>query len=155
MVSFNEMLNVLLVSALPISELRGGIPLALYYGFPPLQAYIICVIANALPIPFILLFLDSIGRILERWRVTSRIYRYLIGRTERKRDIIDRYGYPGLSIFVAIPLPITGAWTGSLLAFLLGMDRMKSFAYIFVGIMVAGAIVTLTSFGVISIVRIW
>ncbi|RLI84038.1 ligand-binding protein SH3 [Archaeoglobales archaeon] len=151
MVSLNEVISVAIVSALPISELRGGIPLALYYGFPPLQAYLISVLANALPVPFLLLFLEKIGKIVDRWSLTSRIYRYFIERTERKRDIIDRYGYVGLTIFVSIPLPVTGAWTGSLLAFLLGLKTIKSFSFIFIGILIAGLIVSLASLGILSL----
>jgi len=151
MVSLNEVISVAIVSALPISELRGGIPLALYYGFPPLQAYLISVLANALPVPFLLLFLEKIGKIVDRWSLTSRIYRYFVERTERKRDIIDRYGYVGLTIFVSIPLPVTGAWTGSLLAFLLGLKTIKSFSFIFIGILIAGLIVSLASLGILSL----
>ena len=146
----NELLSVIVVSALPISELRGGIPLAIYYGIPIFQAYLICVVANALPVPFLLLFLDRIGKILDKFSLTSKVYRYFVERTERKRDIIDKYGYPGLAIFVAIPLPITGAWTGSLLAFLLGLKTLKSFIFISIGILVAGVIVSLASLGFLT-----
>jgi len=146
------MLSVIVVSAMPISELRGAIPLALYYyGIPPIQAYIISVLGNAFPVPFLLLFLDKIGKILDGFKLTSKVYRFFVERSERKRDLIDKYGYFGLTIFVAIPLPITGAWTGSLLAFLLGMKVLKSFSFIFVGILIAGLIVTLASLGVLSL----
>ncbi|MBO8183416.1 MAG: small multi-drug export protein [Archaeoglobus sp.] len=148
-----ELLSVVIVSAMPISELRGGIPLALYYGIPPLEAYLICVLANALPIPFLLIFLERIGKLLDRFNPTSQVYRYFVERSERKRGIIDRYGYPGLAIFVAIPLPITGAWTGSLLAFLLGLKTVKSFSFIFIGILIAGLIVSLASLGIITILK--
>ncbi len=145
-----ELISVIIVSAMPISELRGGIPLALYYGIPPAEAYLICVLANALPVPFLLLFLDKIGQILDRFNPTSRLYRYFVERSEKKRDVIDKYGYAGLALFVAIPLPVTGAWTGSLLAFLLGLKVAKSFSFIFVGILIAGLVVTLASLGVLS-----
>jgi uncharacterized membrane protein len=147
----NELINVVIVSALPISELRGGIPLALYYGIPPLQAYLICVLANALPVPFLLLFLEKIGKLMDKWGPTSKIYRYFIERSEKKRDIIDRYGYAGLAIFVSIPLPVTGAWTGSLLAFILGLKTIKSFSFIFIGILIAGLVVSFASLGIFSL----
>ncbi len=147
----NEVINVIIVSALPISELRGGIPLALYYGFPPLQAYLICVLANALPVPFLLLFLEKIGEIMDKWSFTSRVYRYFVDRSERKRNIIDKYGYAGLAIFVSIPLPVTGAWTGSLLAFVLGLKAVKAFSFIFIGILIAGLIVSLASLGLLGV----
>ena len=82
-----KLLSVVIVSAMPISELRGGIPLALYYGIPPLEAYLICVLANALPIPFLLIFLERIGKLLDRFNPTSRVYRYFVERSERKRRI--------------------------------------------------------------------
>jgi uncharacterized membrane protein len=149
----NEFLDVVIVSSLPISELRGGIPLALYYGMSPVTAYFICVLSNAMPIPFLLLFLEKIGIILNKWRVTSKIYGYFVRRTEKRRDIIDRYGYLGLTFFVAIPLPITGAWTGSLLSFLLGMNKKKSFLHIFAGILIAGLLVISASLGVLLFIR--
>jgi uncharacterized membrane protein len=74
-----------------------------------------------------------------------------VRRTERRRDMIDRYGYLGLTLFVAIPLPVTGAWTGCLLAFLLGLNRFKSFFYIALGVTLAGIIVLTTSLGVFGL----
>jgi len=138
-------LEVLIVSAMPFSELRGGIPLALYLGFDPISAYVLCVLGNFAPIPFLLLTLGLIERTVSKVPIVSEIYGRIVKRTERRRDIVDKYGYFGLTLFVAIPLPVTGAWTGSLLSFLLGLDKLKSALHILLGIMVAGVIVLGTS----------
>ncbi len=138
-------LEILFVSALPFSELRGGIPLALYLGFDPISAYVLCVLGNFLPIPLLLLTLGLIERVTLKLPLISEIYNKIVKRTERKREIVDKYGYLGLTMFVAIPLPITGAWTGTLLSSLLGLDKLKSAFYILLGIMIAGIIVLTTS----------
>ncbi len=143
-----DWLRVIVVSALPISELRGGIPLALYLGFNPIEAYTISVIGNILPVPFLLMFLGLIEKIALKTPLSS-LYLKIVRRTERRRDVIDRYSYLGLTLFVAIPLPVTGAWTGCLLAFLLGLDKLKSFFYITLGVTIAGIIVLTTSLGVL------
>ena len=146
-----DWLKILVVSALPISELRGGIPLALYLGFDPLRAYILSILGNLLPVPFLLIFLDFIERIALRTPL-SKLYIKVVERTRRKKALIERYGYLGLSIFVAIPLPVTGAWTGCLLAFLLGLDKAKSFVFIALGVSIAGIIVLASSLGVFSVI---
>ena len=145
-----KVIEVLMVSAMPLSELRGGIPLALYLGFSPLESYILAVLGNLIPVPFILLLLDKIKNI--KIKFISKIYLATTTRIEKRRSIIEKYGYVGLMLFVAVPLPITGAWTGSLLAFLLGLNKLKSFIAISVGVSLAGIIVTLTSVGVLHIV---
>ena len=146
-------IEVLFVSALPFSELRGGIPLALYLGFDPISAYVLSVIGNFLPIPFLLVFLDLIERLVIKTPISS-IYAKVVERTERKKHIVEKYGYFGLIAFVAIPLPFTGAWTGSLLAFLLRLNRAKSLICILLGIMIAGAIVLTASLGVSLALRL-
>ena len=148
-----KVIEVLMVSAMPLSELRGGIPLALYLGFSPLESYILAVLGNLIPVPFILLLLDKIKNI--KIKFISKIYLATTTRIEKRRSIIEKYGYVGLMLFVAVPLPITGAWTGSLLAFLLGLNKLKSFLAISVGVSLAGVIVTLTSIGVLQIINLF
>ena len=138
---------------MPLSELRGGIPLALYLGFSPLESYILGVVGNLIPVPFILLLLDKIKNI--KIKFISKAYLEITKRVEKKRDLIERYGYVGLTLFVAVPLPVTGAWTGSLLAFLLGLNKFKSFLAISVGVSLAGIIVTLTSLGVLQVISLF
>jgi len=144
-------LHVLLVSAMPFSELRGGIPLAIYYGFDPLNAFLIAVVGNLIPIPFLLLFLEQLRNFASKWWLTAKLYQLVERRTERKRAIIDKYGYIGLAMIVAVPLPVTGAWTGSLLAFLLKLNPLKAFIFIAIGVVTAGVVVTSATVGVFSV----
>lgn len=146
-----DWLKVIIVSAMPISELRGGIPLALYLGFDPLTSYILALIGNILPIPFILLTLELVEKAINKTPL-SRIYRKVVEKTEKRKEIVEKYGYLGLVLFVAIPLPITGAWTGALLAFLLGLNKVKSFLSITIGASLAGLIVLTSCLG---IMRVW
>jgi|Deesub1362A_J573_1020465.scaffolds.fasta_scaffold00953_13 uncharacterized membrane protein len=146
-----DLLNVIVVSALPFSELRGGIPLAVYYGFSIAEAYAAGVVGNLLPIPFLLLFLEQLRNFALRLRWISTVYLFFERRTEKRREIIDRYGYFGLLLFVAIPLPVTGAWTGSLISFLLKLNPLRAFLFITAGVLVAGVIVMATVMGLISI----
>ncbi len=142
---------MLIVSAMPFSELRGGIPLAIYLGLPPTEAFLLAILGNLLPIPFLLMFLEKIDRIVIRWEPLARIYLKVVERIERKKIIVERYGYLGLLMFVAIPLPMTGAWSGSLLAFLLRLNKTKSLIFITIGVLIAGILVLSASLGVVSI----
>ncbi|HIQ50274.1 MAG TPA: ligand-binding protein SH3 [Nanoarchaeota archaeon] len=146
-----EVFSVIFVSALPFSELRGGIPLAIAIGFDPLTAFILGVIGNIIPVPILLLFLNELKNFFCRYRIIEKIYKKIENHVIKRKNFIEKYGYLGLTFFVALPLPITGAWTGCLLAFLLKLDYKKSFFHIFAGIIIAGIIVLLTTLGVITI----
>ena len=141
--------QVLLATVLPISELRGGIPLGISFGLDPLFTYFITVIANILiffPIFFILrLFYD---KLLYRIPLFNK---YLNLVRKRGEPVVQKYGFLGLALFVAIPLPITGAYTGTILAWLIGMDWRKAFPAVALGVAIAGGIVLLITLGVISI----
>lgn len=127
---------------LPIAELRGGLPFALASGVPPIPAYLVCVIANSLVGPLVFLFLTSLHKLLIRWGAYHRFFEKIIERARRRvREKVERYGYLGLMIFVAIPLPFTGAYTGALGAWVLGMGRLKSLLAIFLGVALAGVLV--------------
>jgi len=140
---FSKELVVLVISALPISELRGAIPWAiLKYHFPWYYAFLLAVIGNLLPVPFILLFLDTFSRLLSKIGIFEKMLHWLFERTRRRGKIINRYERIGLALFVAIPLPVTGAWTGSLAAVLFGLKFKHAFLSIFIGILIAGVIVT-------------
>ena len=133
-----------LLCLLPIAELRGGLPYALAGGVPPLAAYLLCVAANALVGPLVFLFLSSLHRLLDRWPAYHRFFVRLVDRSRRRiHSAVERYGYWGLMIFVAIPLPLTGAYTGALGAWVLGMRRWKSVLFITLGVALAGLIVSL------------
>lgn len=140
---FPKELAVLVVAASPIIELRLAIPLAINtFGFPWYYALLLAIIGNLLPVPFILLFLDAITRWLGKIALLGRFLNWLFERTRRRGKIIERYERIGLALFVAIPLPITGAWTGSLAAVLFGLSFRHAFLSILIGVFIAGAIVT-------------
>ncbi|AEA47483.1 COG2426 family protein [Archaeoglobus veneficus] len=141
------MLDIIFLAAMPVSELRGAIPLALYRGYPPLEAYAIAVAGNLIPVPILLLLLHHIRTIAFKWKFTARALSWVEKRTLKRRGLIDRYGYFGLTLFVAIPMPVTGAWTGALLATLLNLSPGKALVFISAGVLVAGVIVTLTTIG--------
>ena len=138
-----EILKVLLTAASPILELRGAIPIAIEtFDFPWYHALLIAIIGNMLPVPFILLLLDGATRFLSRVALFERMLNWLFERTRRRGRLIERYKRIGLVLFVAIPLPVTGAWTGSLAAVLFGLKFKHAFLSIFIGVVIAGVIVT-------------
>lgn len=139
-----------LISMIPLLELRGSILVAGLLKLPLIQTYISAVIGNMIPIPFILMFIQAIFNWMKGVKCLSKIPLKLEEKVMKKSDQIQKYGYFGLFLFVAIPLPGTGAWTGSLLAVLLGLNRKKSFFFILLGVMCAGLIMTLVSYGVIG-----
>ena len=136
----------ILLALLPISELRGAIPYALSQGMPIVSTYLICVGVNILVGPLVFLFLSTLHRIFCYLRFYRTIFDKVVKRSRKRVEKqIDRFGYWGLVIFVAIPLPITGAYTGALGAWVLGMKKRKSFLAIAAGVIIAGFIVTLAS----------
>lgn len=143
-----------MVSALPIAELRGGLPLALSWDIPWLKAYLICWAGNFLPVVPILYLFDPVSRFLRRWRPLDRFFVRLFERTRRRSKVVERYEALGLIIFVAIPLPVTGAWTGALAAFLFGVRRRYAIPAIAAGILIAGVVVTLAFEGVLHLWRL-
>ncbi len=140
---FFNVLEVLAFAASPISELRGAIPWAiLEHHFPWYYAFLLAVIGNLLPVPFILLFLDTFSRLLSKIGIFEKMLHWLFERTRQRGKMINRYERIGLALFVAIPLPVTGAWTGSLAAVLFGLKFKHAFLSIFIGVLIAGVIVT-------------
>jgi uncharacterized membrane protein len=140
-----EWLITLVVAAFPISEVRGAIPLAVVvYGYSPLQAYLLSVFGNLLVIIPLLLFLGPVSDYLRRFACGDKFFTWLFARTRRKciQDH-ENFGLAALAIFVAIPFPMTGAWTGCVVAFLLGFRFWPAFVAIAAGVLVAGVIVTM------------
>ena len=138
-----EILKVILIAASPIAELRAAIPLAiLTFDFPWYHALLLAIIGNLLPVPFILLFLEAATRLLSRVPLFKKWLNWLFERTRKRGKIIQRYKRIGLVLFVAIPLPVTGAWTGSLAAVLFGVSFKHAFLSILAGVIIAGIIVT-------------
>lgn len=138
-------LSVMLLAALPIVELRGAIPLALlYYKLPLAEAVILSIVGNLIPVYFLLLFLGPVERYLRRWPMWDRFFTKLFDRTVRKLDdSVKRYEAWALALFVGIPLPVTGAWTGTAAAHAFGLGRWRSFGAIAAGVVLAAVIVTL------------
>lgn len=145
--------SVVLLSAAPIAELRGGLPLALSLGFAPPAAYALAVVGNLLPIPLLLL---ALRRIIP-WAkaipgpLGRAAGRYLAWQEAHHRTRLAKLGQGALVAFVAIPLPMTGAWTGALAAVLLGIPLRRALPLIALGVLVAGALVLAASLGVIAL----
>lgn len=146
-------ITTIVLAMLPISELRGAIPYAITVGKMPWpEAYVISVVANFIPVIPILFLVGPVSEYLRRFRRCDRFFGWLFARTRRKGRLIERFEVIGLIVFVAIPLPVTGAWTGSVAAFLFGVRKRVALPAIFAGIAIAGVIVTLASLGLI---RVW
>ncbi len=140
-----------LIAMLPISELRGAIPYALWAGnLGWKEAYIIAVLGNFLPVIPLLLFMEKGSEWLRRYPPGDRFFTWFFNRTRRKGKLIERFEAIGLTMFVAIPLPVTGAWTGCAAAIIFGIPRKRAVPTILLGIMISGCIVTLASMGIIS-----
>ncbi|MEM2007825.1 MAG: small multi-drug export protein [Ignisphaera sp.] len=140
---------VFITSFLPIAEVRGGIPLALYYFYNDSSRLVggiaVAIVANLLIAPFVLYILRYIDSFIRHSRIVPetvrKIYLWILKHSENRGRKIKRYDIPALATFVAIPFPVTGAWTGSLIAFLIGMDRKRALIAIEVGVLIASLIV--------------
>lgn len=141
-----DWLVVFLISMCPVLECRLGMFTAIVLlEMDTFVGFIISFLGNILPIPFILLLINWIFEVFKKIPGLRNIVIWLEDRTLKKRDKIDKYGIWGLLIFVAIPLPGTGGWTGALLASLLHLDKKKSFVVISLGVFIAGLIITVLS----------
>ena len=137
---------VFIISMLPLLELRGGLLAASLLKLDFLPGYIISIIGNTLPIPIVLLFLEKVLNWLKKFKATTKLENKILS----KKDQIEKYGYIGLMLFVGIPLPGTGAWTGAGLAVLLNMNKKKSFLYIMLGVILASIIMSIISYGILG-----
>lgn len=141
---------IFIISMIPILELRGGLLAASLLKVSAAKAIPICIIGNIIPIPFILLFIRQIFKLMKK----TKIFRGLIERLEKramgKSEQIKRYEFLGLLLFVGVPLPGTGAWTGSLIASLLEVDIKKSSVAIFCGLIMATVIMYVVSYGIVG-----
>lgn len=147
-----EELCVFFCSMLPIIELRGAIPLGAGFGLPWWQTYLIAIVGNMLPVPIILLFVKSVLTWMKGCKIKffNRIANKMFEKAEKNREKIEKYAFWGLTLFVAIPLPATGAWTGTLVAALFDMKFWKSLLSALIGVMIAGVVMTLISYGVVA-----
>ena len=149
-------LITLILATLPIAELRGAIPWALAPqpgggGLTWQAAYVYAVVGNFIPVLPILFLLEPISKYLRKFKIFDIFFDWLFERTrKRSSSVIEKYESLGLILFVGIPLPVTGAWTGCVAAFLFGVSKRYAIPCIIAGILLAGVIVTLVSTGVIG-----
>jgi len=137
------LLDAIVFSLLPVSELRGGIPIALSQGINPITAYLVCVFANMLVFPVVFLFLNTLHKGLMKINFYNKTFNRFLEKVHKKtHKKIEKYGYIGLTLFVMVPLPVTGAYTGTVAAWFFGMKKSKAFFAIAMGIVAAGVIVT-------------
>ena len=141
---------VFLMSMVPIVELRGAIPLAFALGLPWYEAFLLTVIGNSVIVPPVVLLGREIMSLGKKWKLTSRLFNAVERRTLAKQDVIDKYSFWGLAILVAIPLPGTGAWTGALLAALLHMRVKSALLSCILGVLIAGAVVTVATYSLVG-----
>ena len=148
--SLPDELYVFLCSMVPIIELRGAIPIGAALGLPVYVNYIISVIGNIIPVPFILLFIRAILQWMKKVPKLNKIAVWVEEKAEKNKSKVLKYATFGLFVFVAVPLPGTGAWTGALVAAMLDMRMKRAFPAILFGVMCAGVIMSLASYGVLS-----
>ncbi len=137
-----------IISVLPVLEIRGGMIAARLMEIPFLKAFLICYLGNMVPIPFIILFIRKIFDFLRRYPFFEKIIVKLEAKTDKNKDKILRYKSWGLLIFVAIPLPGTGGWTGALMAALLDIRFRRALPLIAVGVLIAGFIMSGLTYGI-------
>lgn len=147
MAHFSLPVATVLLATLPILELRGALPVALLWdgGMPLWKAYPLAVFGNMIPIPFIIWLLVPVTNFVRRWPIGDRFVEWLFTRTRRKGKNIEKYEMWGLVMFVAIPLPVTGAWTGSMAGHLFGLKWYKTLLACFLGVCIAGVIMSALS----------
>jgi uncharacterized membrane protein len=140
---------VFFCSMIPIIELRGAVPMGWAMGLEWWQTYIISVLGNMLPVPFILLFINKIIKWMAESKISlfNKVANWLLKKAEKNRAKIEKYAFWGVALFVAVPLPVTGAWTGSLVAAVIDMKFWKALLSALIGVMVAGVIMTVIFYG--------
>ncbi len=142
---------VIIVAAMPLSELRGAIPLGISLGLSPIHSTIISILGNMMIVPILLKILNPLMNYLERTALFSKFIGWVKRRTmKRTRNTIKKYSLLGLFILVAIPIPTTGAWTGCIAASLLKLDYKKALFVILSGVLTAGIIVSTISYGILG-----
>jgi uncharacterized membrane protein len=144
---------IFLVSMIPILELRGGLIVGSLLHVPMWEAIPVCIIGNIIPVPFILLLITKIFSLLRKTKLLRPIVDKLEKRAMSKSDTIARYEFWGLMMFVGIPLPGTGAWTGSLIAALLGIKNKKAVPAILLGLVMATVIICVIFYGILG--QVW
>jgi len=148
-----DMLKVIFTSMLPYLELRGAIPLAWQLGFSAPFAFILAVLGNMIPVIPIMLLIGPLSRKMDRISFVRRFLKGIFIRCRKHQKEVIKYGFWGLALFVAIPLPLTGAWSGAVIAFLMGLRKRIAVTSIFLGVIIAGLIVTVATYGLAHLLR--
>ena len=146
-------LIVFIVSMIPLIELRGGLIAAALLGMPVAEGVLYCLAGNIVPVPFILLFITPIFAWLKKTKLFRPLVEKLEAKSISKSDRIQKYEFWGLVLFVGIPLPGTGAWTGALIASLLNIKLKKAVPAIFLGLLLATTIMCIITYAIPAIVR--
>ena len=149
---FGKQCIVFVISLMPILELRGGLIAAALLGLPPWESYVIAIIANLIPVPFIIYLIETVILKMQNSKIGlfKSFANWIYKKVDKNKGSIERYGFLGLIIFVGVPLPGTGAWTGALIAAMLNMDRKKALLAITIGVFMAIIIMMLISFGILG-----
>lgn len=145
-----ELITIIL-GALPISEVRGAIPYALKMDIPLYKALILSIFGNFIPVIPALLLLEPVSNYLRKYPIWDKFFTWLFARTRRHSDAIEKYEALGLAIFVGVPLPMTGAWSGCVAAFIFGIKFWRSLIAITAGIIIAAIIVSFVAVGAINL----
>ena len=152
-VNAGKVIGIFFISLLPVIELRGSIPIGYYQGLPWYTNMITSIIGNMLPVPFILLFVVKVFEFMKKHNIMVNMIDKLEKKALNRSESLANKEFIGLMLFVAVPFPGTGAWTGALIAALLKLDVKKSFFMILLGVIIAAAIVTLGVYGVFGFLR--
>ena len=154
MVKIIKIIHIIVVTLLPIAELRGGIPLAIALGLNPFLAYTICVVTNIAVVPIVYFFLENIHLFMISFPWYKKTFDRFLQRTRQKVEPkIKKWGYLGLALFVAVPLPVTGAYTATLGAWFFGMNKKISLVAIAFGVLISGIVVTLVTIGGMTMLK--
>lgn len=145
-----HVLYIFALSMVPIIELRGAIPLGAGLDLPWWLTFLVCTVGNMVPVPFILLFIRAILKWMKRVKHLDRIALWVEGKAHKHAHKVTRYATWGLVLFVGVPLPGTGAWTGALIAAMLDMRMKYALPSILLGVLIAGFLVTGISYGFLS-----
>ena len=148
-----QYLWIFLISMLPIVELRGAIPVGIGMGLPVWSTYLVCIVGNILPVPFLILFSKTLLNWLSTWPKIGPFFQRFMKKADEKAQNLGKYELLGLYLFVAIPLPGTGAWTGSVIAAILRMLLVKATMAIAAGVLTSGLIMLLVSQGFFGFLR--
>ena len=151
-VSAGKIIGITFISMIPIIELRGSIPVGFVMGLPWYASLVCSIIGNMLPVPVILLFVVKVFEFMKKHNILTKFVNKMEQKAMNRSEKVSKGEFWGLMLFVAIPLPGTGAWTGALIAALLKMNRRDSFLSILLGVIIAGTLVTLGTYGILGFI---